>query len=129
MDTLGRFALGALAGIAALGWLLAFTTLANAQHNHAQGHNIYQGWSSQKTSNCCNNDDCGDLLDDEWRETATGTEIKVLDQWCPVLQEHYITKGKSPDWTKAHACVNKNINFSPASVCDRLLCFSGLPKG
>jgi hypothetical protein len=83
------------------GVLIIWASAALAQHNHAQGHADYSGWASAKTSNCCNNQDCGDLDDNEWREGKNGTEILVLDTWCPLLQEHYIIKGKSPNWESA----------------------------
>lgn len=105
--------------------IVLFATQARAQQHHAAGHNEYQNWSSEKTANCCNNEDCGDLKDDQWRETDHGDEIKILGQWCPVKREHYLTKGKSPDWNVAHACVNQNPNASYANPCDRLLCFTG----
>ena len=113
-------------------WCILISFLAcgaQAQHNHAQGHNEYSGWSSLKTGNCCNNQDCGDLADNEWREKDGRVEIEILGAWCPVNQEHYVVKGKSPDWTRAHACVNKNPNATFANPCDRLLCFMGIPKG
>jgi len=31
--------------------------------------------ASHKTSNCCNNMDCGELNDDEWRDTSEGTKV------------------------------------------------------
>ncbi len=97
---------------------------ANAQHNHAQGHNDYQGWASQVTSNCCNNQDCRGLRDDETRETATGTEILIEGQWCPVLQQHRLIRGRSPDWSVNHACITTG---SHGGTCGRLLCYT--PKG
>ena len=106
---------------------LVFLPAASAQHNHAEGHADYMTWASKKTGNCCNNVDCGSLKDDEWRETESGTEIKILGQWCPVQQEHFIIRGKSPDWSRAHACVNKNLSLTTAP-CQRLLCFAGVPK-
>jgi hypothetical protein len=113
-----------------LGLLIFLTSSlspAAGQHNHGSGHHDYMTWASKKTGNCCDNQDCGSLSKDEWRETAEGTEVKILGAWCPVLQEHFIIRGKSPDWTKAHACVNKNMSLS-MTVCQRLLCFAGLPQ-
>jgi len=97
-----------------------------AQHNHDEGHLQYSQWQSQRTTNCCNSDDCGFLKDDEWRQGAEGDQIKIRDKWCPVKSMHYIIKGKSPDWTHAHACVIKHGYFP--DDCDRLLCFVGVPK-
>jgi hypothetical protein len=110
-------------------FLVALATRdVRAQHNHAAGHNDYAGWSSQKVGDCCNNQDCGELNDDEWRESAAGAEVKIDGQWCPVLQEHFIIKGKSPDWTHAHACVRKHYEGNNETPCQRLLCFAGAPK-
>lgn len=114
----------------ALLWLILATFVvcgAQAQQHHAAGHNDYSGWSSEKTANCCNNEDCGDLEDTQWRATPTGDQILIKGKWCPIEKKHYTTKGKSPDWRKAHACVNNNPNYSPAGGddCDRLLCFMG----
>src|SRR5215212_2267506 len=110
--------------------VLAFATASAAQHNHMRGHNSYETWASLKTENCCNNMDCGELRDGEWRETAKGTEVQISGQWCPVLPEHTIIRGKSPDWTRAHACVQPDVKYSTGrkTPCERLLCFSGLPK-
>lgn len=120
----GKWALALHGAIALLGWTIAFTTLARAQEHHAQGHADYSNWASQKTTNCCNNEDCGDLTADQWREVPTGKEIVIKGKWCPVKPEHYITKGKSPDWNKAHACVQQNTTY--IDPCDALLCFSGI---
>jgi hypothetical protein len=100
--------------------ILALALPAFAQHNHGAGHDVYQGWASQKVANCCNNQDCGALNDDEVRETTTGTEVRIDDQWCPVLHQHHLIKGKSPDWNTPHACVRRY-----GEGCDRLLCYTG----
>lgn len=106
---------------------LVLLLAASAQHNHGDGHHDYLTWASKKTNNCCNNVDCGSLQDDEWRETPKGAEVQILGEWCPVLEEHFIIRGKSPDWTKPHACVNKNVNLT-THPCQRLLCFASVPK-
>lgn len=105
--------------------LLALTVEVSAQEHHAQGHGEYQNWSSQKTANCCNNQDCGVLGNDDVRETNAGTEVRIGVVWCPVEQKHFITRGKSPDWNNPHACINKNPDYQATNVCDRLLCFAG----
>ena len=98
-----------------------------AQHNHDAGHLDYSQWQSRRTINCCNSNDCGFLKDDEWRQGVQGgEEIKIRDKWCPVKPIHYLTQGKSPDWTRAHACVVNLGNFS--DDCERLLCFVGVPN-
>lgn len=112
------------------GWALCPLTAA-AQHNHSEGHPDYLSWESKKTTNCCSDQDCGDLNENEIRETATGTEVWVTSaseatgRFCPVQPEHYLTKGRSPDWNKPHACINHKGNYG--NPCDALLCF--VPKG
>jgi hypothetical protein len=104
--------------------LAASCHLAHAQdmeHRHALGHGEYQDWASKKTNNCCNDVDCHYLAKDEYRETAEGTELKVGPKWCPVKDEHYVIRGKSPDWSKLHACINQNASYG--DECDRILCF------
>lgn len=108
--------------------ICCFPLESMAQDHHSEGHADYSSWASKKTSNCCNNQDCGQLKDAEWKEDAEGTHVLILGKWCPVLSEHWITKGNSPDWEHAHACVNKNVNFIPVDVCERLLCFTPIPK-
>lgn len=96
-------------------------------YTHAQGHNVYRYWYSQKTGNCCNDQDCHPLKDTEWREDAEGPSVLIRGEWCPVQQQHYVIKGKSPNWEVPHACINdRTANMPP---CERLLCFMGTPKG
>src|SRR5260221_8124756 len=97
--------LAAIVGIFIMLGIAVFIGTAHAQHNHSAGHNDYQGWSSQATGNCCNNQDCGELTKDEWRETDTGTEVLINGTWCPVKPEHFIVTGKSPHQTVAHDCI------------------------
>jgi hypothetical protein len=52
-------------------------------------------------------------------------QVKVRGKWCPVLPEHFIIKGKSPDWNKPHACINTDVRTSYGDDCERLLCYSG----
>ena len=83
-------------------------TAALGQHNHDAGHSDYIDWRSQRApQSCCNDHDCGSLKDDDVRQTATGPEVKVGGDWCPVLPEHYLTRGKSPGWSVAHACIDR----------------------
>ena len=98
----------------------------STQHaqSHALGHDEYRNWGSERAWNCCNNEDCRALADDEWRETKTGTEVRIKGKWCPVQKQHFIFKGKSPDWNVAHACI-VGENYYSTGVCDRLLCFMG----
>jgi hypothetical protein len=101
----------------------AFSFSALAQHNHGAGHGEYQGWASGVTPNCCDNRDCGALKETEHRQTATGPQILIDGEWCPVLRQHYLTKGRSPDWSTPHACIRiKHPAATPG--CDRLLCYT-----
>lgn len=111
-----------------------FVTTARAQHNHAAGHSDYKDWASERTDNCCDDRDCGALEDGEWRESAAGTEVKIEGQWCPVLRQHWIKRGRSPDWNKAHACIQHRSGTmcddgacyeDERNPCELLLCFSG----
>ncbi len=106
----------------AMAALVLLVMPASAQQNHERHHDDYKSWSSTKTSNCCNNQDCGTLADEDVRNTPTGTEVKIDGEWCPVKPEHFIVKGKSPDWNVAHACI---LQTKAVATCDRLLCFSG----
>jgi hypothetical protein len=106
--------------------MAAFLLPVHAQHNHDAGHDEYADWSSRKVSNCCNRMDCGSVDDTEIKETETGPFVLILGEWCPVLREHYLTRGRSPDWGVAHMCVTKGQYFT-GKTCDRLLCFT--PKG
>ena len=110
------------ARVGALLLALSLGASALAQHEHARGHDDYAAWASGKTGHCCNDQDCGALADDEWREAGAGPEIRIAGEWCPVRREHFIIRGRSPDWNVAHACVLKNEHV-PA--CERLLCFAG----
>ncbi len=117
-------------GIAFCAALVLFPKTAPAQHNHSEGHADYKEWESGRTWNCCNENDCGDINDDEIRETPTGTEVLVqaadnAPKWCPVTKQHFLTHGKSPDWNKPHACIIKSGSY--ADECMRFLCF--VPKG
>jgi hypothetical protein len=109
---------------------MALVPAASAQHHHAGGHDAYRTWASQKTDNCCNKQDCGALRDDEWRETVAGPEVRISGQWCPVRTEHFLVSGKSPDWSRAHACIQPDVKYSTGrkTPCERLLCFAGTPK-
>ena len=96
-----------------------------AQHNHDRHHSDYLNWSSTKTHSCCSNQDCGTVENADLRETSSGTQIRIEDQWCPVLREHYLIRGKSPDWNVSHACIGNSEHWQSRPPCERLLCFSG----
>lgn len=103
---------------------------AKAQDHHIQGHDAYQEWASKRTQNRCHGTehggDCRHLMDSELRESEEGYEVKIGIKWCPVKEEHVITKGRSADWSRAHACINQNTNYG--DPCAALLCFVGPPK-
>lgn len=82
-----------------------FASTARAQEHHTAGHADYSGWSSQKTANCCNNEDCGELEDSQWKSTPQGDQILIKGKWCPVEAKHYTT--------------------ADGNECERLLCFMG----
>lgn len=103
---------------------LLCTTPALAQHNHDRFHWEYYLWSSQRAANCCNNIDCGAIPDNQVRETEIGTQILIAGQWCLVQKQHRLIRGKSPDWSTAHACISGVLDPNP---CHRLLCFVGKP--
>lgn len=98
---------------------------ALAQHNHERGHSDYQNWSSGKVANCCNNQDCGGLSEADMRATGAGLEVLIAGEWCPVLREHFLTRGRSPDWNTAHVCIGKSAHHLTMPPCERLLCFTG----
>lgn len=102
--------------------VLPFGTTAQEHHQH---HNTYQGWASEVTNNCCNNQDCSDIAEDRVRESVHGTEIEISGAWCPVEKKHRIIRGKSPDWSKYHACIQPDVNYATGKKppCERLLCF------
>jgi hypothetical protein len=100
----------------------------NEPANHQAYHNDYIRWASQKTGNCCNNQDCRPLKPEEWRQSEVGLEIKIEDQWCPVNREHFLIRGKSPNGDFAHACI-RPVTVPWLPPCTRLLCFVGIPGG
>lgn len=116
----GQIAVVALA----LAFGMLFMRGVRAQEHH-QYHNDYQNWASEVTNNCCNNQDCSDIAEDRVRENAGGTQINIDGQWCPVELKHRIIRGKSPDWSKYHACIQPDVAYSTGKKppCERLLCF------
>ena len=118
--------------VAALGYLQG----AYGQHaiedtlEHQIGHDLYHAqyrtWMSNSGFNCCNDQDCSPLADDHIKEDGDYTKVRV-DQpngtftWCPVLAEHLLRVGKSPDWSRAHACILPPL--AGRSPCERLKCF------
>ncbi len=121
-----------LCKIAMLLIFVAFPLGAQAQHNHAQGHDVYNSWTNLKGEGCCNGNDCGALDEVEERTTPAGTEVLVgygteKKEWCPVIESHHTLKGKvrSPDYSKSHACVVPQSYGG--TVCQRFRCYMGRP--
>lgn len=112
--------------------LLALTIPSPADDHsylHAQGHDEYKTWTSRRMpGGCCSNQDCAPLKPEQWRESETGTEVEIEGQWCPVKHEHFLTRGKSPNWEVAHACIRPRYPGSNVAPCERLLCFAGTPR-
>jgi hypothetical protein len=117
--------------LAILYFFLAFMflySMAYAQEHHAQFHPHYQNWVSQGGKNCCDNQDCGQLLEENERETPAGIEVRIEGRWCPVKPEHYLQKGNAPNWASSHVCVVKNMPYMPPlGPCERLLCYQPKP--
>jgi hypothetical protein len=137
----------------AVGIALLWAVTALAQHNHDAGHNDYRDWASQKTGNCCNERDCGELAPDEWRETPDGTEVKLKDRyygtegrwgdgryshviernrevWCPIKPEHRVLPGtaRSPNYDAPHLCARQYSASAHEDPCERIRCFMGKPE-
>lgn len=105
---------------------LLSATAAVAQHNHAQHHAYYQHWQNQNGANCCNDQDCGELAEGSERSVNGRIEVRVGDEWCPVMPFHYLSKGNAPNWSVSHACILKYPAQSN-KACDRLLCYQPKP--
>lgn len=108
--------------------VLAFVLPALAQEHHARGHAFYKNWWNKTGINCCNDQDCGTLAEDNERTVDGRLEIRIEGQWCEVRPNHYLQSGNAPDWSTAHVCVQKaqpGVNKQP---CDRLLCYQPKPS-
>ena len=98
-----------------------------AQEHHQRHHAFYQNWVNQQDKGCCNNQDCGELREEDERNTRDGVEVRVEGEWCPVKAFHYLKRGNAPDWSTSHICV-VHSRYSPnSSACDRLLCYQPKP--
>ena len=98
-----------------------------AQEHHQMHHAYYQNWVNKQDKGCCNNQDCGELREENERSTATGVEVRIDGQWCPVQEWHYLKRGNAPNWAMSHVCVTKNYSGLKTSACDRLLCYQPKP--
>jgi hypothetical protein len=97
-------------------------TLAQAQHNHAAGHDEYKNWVSRDNAACCNRSDCGTVKPEDERIEGGQHQIKIEGTWCPIKPGMYLRTGKSPDWSSSHACVWPNWS-GDKDVCSRLKCY------
>jgi len=99
---------------------------ALAQEHHAQFHDVYQNWMNKADQNCCHNQDCGVMKPEDVDDTGEAIKVRINGEWCPVKDFMMLKKGKSPDWSVAHACIDRRTTEMKA--CDRLLCFAGKPQ-
>lgn len=105
--------------------LALLPSVAFAQEHHAQHHPVYQNWINGRDKGCCNNQDCGELREENERQTSAGVEVRIEGKWCPVESWHYLKRGNAPDWSTSHVCVLKS--YAPGSPCERLLCYQPKP--
>lgn len=98
-----------------------------AQEHHERHHAYYQSWVNRQDKGCCNDQDCGELREEDERNTREGVEVRIEGQWCPVQSFHYLKRGNAPDWTTSHVCVLKYQSRLNTSVCERLLCYQPKP--
>jgi hypothetical protein len=96
---------------------------ANAQHNHAQGHDVYRNWVNQQDTGCCNNQDCGEIDDQDVKDDGSTVEVRIEGEWCVIRPWMYTKKGNAPNGDVNHACVLHKDNFDSRSPCQRLICF------
>jgi hypothetical protein len=99
----------------------------HAQEHHERHHANYQNWVNQQDKGCCNDQDCGELREEDERNTRDGVEVRIEGQWCSVQSFHYLKRGNAPDWATSHVCVLKYQNPVGKSVCERLLCYQPKP--
>jgi len=108
--------------------LLALCPLcATAQEHHARHHTYYQNWVNKQDKGCCNNQDCGELAEENERNTATGVEVRIEGTWCPVPSWHYLKRGNAPNWSTSHVCVQRKYSGLNTAACERLLCYQPKP--
>lgn len=122
-----RAALITIVIVVCLAWLLASFVKVEAQHNHSQYHASYQSWVNKDGKGCCNDRDCGELADQDERNTADGTKVKIEGQWCPVLAHHYLKSGNAPNWQTSHVCVTPKLEGDNRGPCQRLNCYQPKP--
>jgi hypothetical protein len=111
--------------IAIAGFAFALTG-ASAQHNHAQYHDVYKDWVNKADNECCHNQDCTTMTPENVDDSGPVLRIRIRGEWCPVKDWMTLKKGKAPDWSVVHACINERI--TDMQPCDRLLCVAGKPQ-
>jgi hypothetical protein len=105
--------------------------VAHAQQNHDAGHPQYSNWLNQDNSWCCNNQDCGTIEDEQYRESSGQIEVQIEGTWCPIRPWMYLKTGNVPDASHNHVCVrhrNESIINKSQEPCERLLCFQPKPR-
>lgn len=104
--------------------LLALHACAGAPALAHEAHGVnYSSWTNRAGEGCCNNQDCRAAADEEVQLSPV-VKVKVGDDWCPVLEKHYLRTGNAPDWSSSHVCISNNPH---RKGCDRLLCFQPKP--
>lgn len=88
----------------------------------ALAHDGYDNWVSRTGVQCCNRMDCRPIPDADFQLSPV-TKVRVEGEWCPVLEKHYLQRGRTPDGTTAHVCVRPAMGPYSPSPCERLLCF------
>lgn len=98
-----------------------------AQEHHERHHAYYKDWINQRGWGCCNDQDCGELREEDERNTGDGVEVRIDGEWCKVKSFHYLKQGNAPDWTTSHVCVRQQRGSVTTSACERLLCYQPKP--
>lgn len=117
--------IGGMVVILIVGAMLLIPT-AVAVDLHYLFHASYNSWVNRSGFNCCNDQDCRPLEDEEVRVGKVDYEVKIDGAWCPVLEGMYLRSGNAPNDQVAHACI-RAANYSEDSPCSRLLCFQPKP--
>src|SRR5438552_13981035 len=92
-------------------------------------HDTYHDWQNQKGDECCADEDCYALDDNDIKEIGSDIFVRVSGRWCEVMPWMYLKQGKSPDWSHHHVCVMPPLR-APLFVepCARLVCFQPKPS-
>jgi len=109
------------------GFLILWPFGLQAQEHHERHHAHYQNWVNQQDRGCCNDQDCGELREEDERNTRGSVEVRIEGEWCAVQSFHYLKRGNAPDWASSHVCVLKHNSALSKSACERLLCYQPKP--